>query len=156
MSTEKELLTAGAANVTITIDIEASVERTWQLMIEDVGKWWRSDFLICGDDSLGMQLDPRPGGQLVEKTGDGGYVWGNVLSFLPNKQLSYVAQIVPPWGGPAQSVVQIELSANGDATTLKLTDSLIGHITAELASSLDQGWRQLYGEGGLKSYVESQ
>lgn len=128
-------------------------------MIDDIGTWWRSDFLIC-EGSLGMHLEPRIGGMLFEKLdGGAGFVWGSVISFLPEKNLSYVAQIVPPWGGPAQSVVQLDLApvegrAN-KATTLTLTDSLIGHVTDELTSSLDEGWQQLYGEGGLKSYVES-
>ena len=158
MKTEKELLTAGAANVTITIEIEASVAKTWQAMIEDVGRWWRKDFLVC-EGSLGMHLEPRIGGKLYEALeGEGGFVWGNVISFQPNKHLAYVAQVVPPWGGPAQSVVQIALASRGksdEATTLTLTDSLIGHVHDELLSGLDDGWRQLYGEGGLKTYVES-
>lgn len=159
MSTEKQLLTAGAANITITIDIAAPLAETWRAMIADIGQWWREDFLVC-EGSLGMHLEPRAGGKLFEKLeGEGGFVWGSIISFQPDKHLAYVAQIVPPWGGPAQSVVQIALSpseADPDgSTTLVLTDSLIGHVTDDLVSSLDEGWRQLYGDGGLKSYVES-
>ena len=159
MNTEKELLTAAAANVTVTIEIDAPVSQTWETMINDVGQWWRKDFLVC-EGSLGMRLEPRVGGLLFEALeGEGGFVWGNLISFQPRKHLAYVAQVVPPWGGPAQSVVQIALAPNKDrpenATTLKLTDSLIGHVTEELVSCLDEGWRQLYGEGGLKTYVEA-
>ncbi len=158
MSTKKELLSAGAANVTITIQIEASVAKTWQSMIEEIGQWWRADFLIC-EGSRGMHLEPKVGGMLFEKLdGGAGFVWGNVISFQPEKHLAYVAQIVPPWGGPAQSVVQISLEAAKDddgKTTLTLTDSLIGHVTEDLVSCLDEGWRQLFGDGGLKSHVEA-
>ena len=155
MSTEKQLMSAGVANVTITIEIEAPVAQTWAAMINDIGQWWREDFLVC-EGSLGMHLEARVGGMLFEKLeGDGGFAWGNVISFQPDKHLAYVAQIVPPWGGPAQSVVQLALAPNDNGTTLTLTDSLIGHVTDELASSLDEGWRQLYGEGGLKTFVES-
>ena len=158
MKTDKQLLTAAAANVAITMEIKASIAQTWSAMIDDIGLWWRKDFLVC-EGSLGMRLEPRIGGKMYEALeGDGGFVWGNVISFQPNKHLAYVAQVVPPWGGPAQSVVQIALESNSSSsksTTLTLTDSLIGHVTEELLSCLDEGWRQLYGEGGLKSHVES-
>ena len=158
MKTEKQLLTAAAANITITIELEASVAQTWNAMIDDIGQWWRKDFLVC-EGSLGMRLEPRLGGKLYEELeGEGGFVWGNVISFQPSKHLAYVAQVVPPWGGPAQSVVQIALASkrgSDNTTVLTLTDSLIGHVTEDLLSCLDDGWRQLYGEGGLKSHIES-
>ena len=128
-------------------------------MIGEIGQWWRPDFLVCEGST--MSLQPRVGGLLYEKTSPegSGFVWGNIISFQPEKNLSYLAQIVPPWGGPAQSVVQVSLSdpkngGEGKTTRLTLTDSLIGHLSDELLSGLDDGWRQLYGEGGLKSYLE--
>ncbi len=104
-----------------------------------------------------MNLEPKIGGHLFEKTeGDGcGFVWGTIISFQPDKSLSYLANIAPPWGGPVQSMVQITLELDGDnSTVLKLTDSLIGHISEGLLDSLDEGWHQIYGDGGLKSFVE--
>jgi uncharacterized protein YndB with AHSA1/START domain len=160
MKSENQLLPAGAATVTIEIEIEAPVERTWHTMIEDVGKWWRKDFL-CYEGSLGMFLEPELGGRLFEKTeSGGGFTWGTVISFLPEKRLTYVAQIIPLWGGPAQPVVQIGLKPsasrpNEEATLLTLTDSLIGHVSDALVASLEEGWGLLYGEGGLKFYIES-
>ena len=159
MSEKKELLTAGAANVVIEIPINAPVSRTWSTMIIDISRWWRKDFLIC-EDSKGMTIEPRVGGLLFERAGlEGcGYAWGQIISFQPDKHLGYIAQIVPPWGGPAQSVVQISLKAdesNPHTTVLTLTDSLIGHVSEDLMSCLDDGWRQLFGEGGLKSYIEN-
>ena len=159
MNTEKQRLTAGAANVVIKITIHAPVAKAWRNMIEDIAQWWRQDFLVC-EGSQGMSLEPRVGGMLYERTDDsgGGYCWGSVISFQPEKHLAYVAQIVPPWGGPAQSVVQIAVepldSDPEKATLLTLTDSLIGHVHDELLDSLDEGWRQLFGDGGLKSFVE--
>jgi uncharacterized protein YndB with AHSA1/START domain len=155
MSTKKELLTAV---VSIDIEINATVTKTWSLMISDIGQWWRKDFLIC-ENSQGMTIQPKVGGLLCEKTAgdDTGYAWGQIISFQPETHLAYVAQIVPPWGGPAQSVVQISLQPgeSRDTTVLTLTDSLIGHVSDDLLSGLDDGWRQLYGEGGFKTHVES-
>ena len=157
MSEKKQLLPCHAAHVSVEIEINASVEKTWRHMIEDIGQWWRQDFLVC-EASKGMRLEPRLGGLVFEETGNGGcgFAWGHIISFQPHFHLGYIAQIVPPWGGPAQSVVQITLKeSGGGGTQLTLTDSIIGHLSDDLVSSLDGGWRQLYGEGGLKSFVEA-
>lgn len=154
---ESKILSTGAANVVIEIEIDAPVSKTWNAMIQDISQWWRQDFLIC-EDSAGMTLDPRVGGLLFERAGDDGcgYAWGSIISFQPESHLAYVAQIVPPFGGPAQSVVQIALeSAGNDQTKLTLTDSIIGHVTDDLFSCLEDGWKMLYADGGLKTYVES-
>ena len=156
MKEHTQLLSCHAAHVRIEIEIDASVEKTWRHMVEDIGKWWRQDFLAC-EGSRGMRLEPRLGGLVFEETGDegSGFAWGHIISFRPPMQLSYIAQIVPPWGGPAQSVVQIELKPTGSGRTLlTLSDSIVGHLSDDLLSGLDEGWRQLYGEGGLKSFVE--
>ncbi len=156
MSESKECLPAGSAVVRVEIQIDAPVERTWQCMVEDVTQWWRQDFLIC-QGSKGMFMDQRIGGHLYEKIDDegGGHIWGNIISFQPPLLLGCVAQIVPPWGGPAQSVIMISLEESDGGTLLTLTDSLIGNVTDEMLNSMDEGWKMLYGEGGLKTYVES-
>jgi len=68
------------------------------------------------------------------------------------------ACIAPPWGGLAHSIVQINLESDpargSTTTTLRLTDSIIGHLTDSLLESIDGGLRQLFGNGGLKAYVE--
>ena len=83
-----------------------------------------------------------------------------MLSFQPDTNLSFTTQIVPPWGGPALTVVTITLAPSKsnpeDATVLTLQDSLIGHLTEETLDNMNEGWNQLFGEGGLKSFVESQ
>ena len=157
MSEETKLLSCHAATVSVEIRIQADVATTWSSMVEQTSEWWSRDFLIC-EDSTGMKIEPRVGGLVIETVkGDGcGFAWGQIISFQPNSHFAYIAQIVPPWGGPAQSVVQISLEKiEDDSTLLTLTDSIIGHLSDDLIASLDGGWRQLYGEGGLKSHAES-
>lgn len=157
MSEQRELLSTGAANVVIEIQIEAPRKTTWKAMIEDIRDWWRADFLVC-ENSQGMRMEARLGGLLYEEVGVGaGFAWGQIISFQPPRHLAYVAHVIPPWGGPAQSVVQLELeeTADGKATRLTLTDSIVGHLGEDLPDCLAAGWRQLYGDDGLKSFVEA-
>lgn len=160
MNTKESILPSGAATVTLEVEIDASPDTTWSTMIQEIGHWWRTDFLIC-KESLGMTLEPKLGGLIFETSkGEGtGFVWGQVIRFEPAEHLAFTALIVPPWGGPAQSVVQISLAASGErgaeSTKLSLRDSLIGHLTNEFLSNVQEGWSMLFGGGGLKSYLES-
>lgn len=150
-----ELLPCHAASVCIEVNIAATREAVWQAMVFEIGEWWRKDFLVCAE-SQGMNLQPRAGGLLYEsaKAEGSGFVWGSVIRFEPSEHLAYTAQMAPPWGGPAHSIVQIALTDQSDVTSLVLSDSLVGHLTEDLLKSLESGWLQLFGEGGLKSYVE--
>lgn len=150
-----ELLSSHAATVTIKVEIASSRDEVWQAMVHEIGKWWREDFLVCAG-SRGMDLEPRVGGLLFEtaEAEGSGFVWGQVIRFEPSDHLAYTAQLAPPWGGPAHSIVQIALSENEGGTLLTLSDALVGHLSAELLQSLEDGWLQLFGDGGLKSYLE--
>ena len=157
MSSQQTILPTGAATVTIEIEIAATPENVWKHLIDDSASWWRTDFLVC-KDSLGLHIEPKVGGLLFERTAETGcgFVWGQIIRFEPPFHLAHTAQIVPPWGGPAMSVVQITLEPTGSGTKLTLADSLVGHLTDETLSNMDEGWKMLYGEGGLKSFVEAQ
>jgi hypothetical protein len=63
MTSKTELLAAGAANVSVGISINASIEKTWSGLVNHIGQWWRNDFLVC-EGTLGMALEPRIGGLL--------------------------------------------------------------------------------------------
>lgn len=156
MSTSNEIHPAAAATLTVEIEIAAPISATWRHLVEDIGSWWRADFLVSANEPV-MTLEPRIGGLLSERCArEGeGFVWGQVIRFEPERHLAFTAQVVPPWGGPALSVVQITLRAEGEGTVLTLVDSLVGHVGEDMLASMDEGWRALLGEGGLKSHVEA-
>lgn len=60
MNTKESILPSGAATVTLEVEIDASPDTTWSTMIQEIGHWWRTDFLIC-KESLGMALEPTLG-----------------------------------------------------------------------------------------------
>ena len=55
-----------------SISINASRQRVWKGLTEQVGDWWLPDFHMLGPDSL-VRLEPRAGGRLYEHSdaGDG-------------------------------------------------------------------------------------
>ncbi len=58
----------------------------------------------------------------------------------------------PDWGGPKLSMLKLSLESRGEATVLKVSETVMGRLGKD-PHATEQGWRQLFG-GGLKRYVE--
>jgi uncharacterized protein YndB with AHSA1/START domain len=100
-------------------------------------------------------IEPRVGGRLFEDRGEGnGLLWGTVVTIDPPHLLEFTADVFPRWGGPLRSQVSVRLTAVEDRTRLTLVDALIGRLADATASSLDAGWKKLFGHM-LRDYAES-
>ena len=152
--TEKTIEPCGTMRLELEIAIEANAETVWKSITEEIGQGWPKDFYcVAGSDKL--VLEPKPGGRIYEENSNGsGLLWGTVLEINPPKSIAWQGQIMPPWGGPAISMLRLSLEARGDETVLRVTDCLIGNISETLRGELETGWRQIFAHG-LKTYVES-
>jgi len=139
--------------VELEIAISAPQSRVWEAMTEETNAWWLADFRALGEGST-VTFDAKPGGCLVENTPDGGgLVWYSVQMAQPGKALYLVGHTAPDWGGPTLSMLKLSLEASAEGCTLRVSDSLVGRVSEQQASSLESGWAQLFGQG-LKAYVE--
>lgn len=137
----------------IDISINASRQRVWKGLTEQLSDWWLPDFHMLGPDSH-VQLEPHAGGRLYEHNGAGELLWYTVLSITPEESLSLVGYCTAEFGGPSTTMLTIQLKADGQSTRLTITDSLFGQVSDGHASSLCAGWTQLFNDG-LKAFVES-
>jgi uncharacterized protein YndB with AHSA1/START domain len=139
--------------VELEVPIAAAPERVWEALVNETSAWWRRDFLA--PNARGFFIEPRLGGRAFEDRGEGsGLVWFTVVGLEPARSLDLLGHLTPAYGGPAMTMVHIELEAKGGKTTVKLSDSTFGpRVGAELRGSLDMGWKALFAEG-LRTYVE--
>ena len=135
------------------VDIEASLERVWKGLTDQLGSWWLPDFHMLGPDSL-VTLEPHAGGRLFEECGDQSLLWYTVVAISPNKSMSLAGYCTPDFGGPCSTLLTISLEKSGGGTQLTVGDALYGRVSDGQASSLESGWKQLFGDG-LKKFVES-
>lgn len=139
----------------LEIAISASEHRVWQALTEETNAWWLADFRALGEGSA-VTFDAKPGGHLVENTADGGaLVWYTVQMVQPGSALYLVGHTAPDWGGPTLSMLKLSLEASADGCTLRVSDSLVGRVSEQQASSLKSGWAQLFGQG-LKNHAEGE
>jgi uncharacterized protein YndB with AHSA1/START domain len=145
----------GSASVALEVVIDAPRERVWKSLVLETDRWWLKDFYAT-QQPQGIYLEPRPGGRLYELgEGDAGVLWYTVIEVAPPEVLSLSGDLAPPYGGPATSLVRLQLEEiNARQTRLKLRDSLFGVVNRQTEESIEKGWRALFGEG-LKPHAEA-
>jgi uncharacterized protein YndB with AHSA1/START domain len=143
------------AQYEFAIEIEASRERVWRGLTDQLGAWWLPDFHMLGTESL-VTLEPRAGGRIFEENGDQQLLWYTVIAIHENESLDLAGYISAKFGGPATTMINATLTTVSQyRTRLQISDSLYGRVSEGLVNSLNQGWQLLFNDG-LKQYVESQ
>ena len=142
------------AQYEFSIEIEASRERVWRGLTDQIGTWWLPDFHMLGADSI-VTLESRAGGRLYEQNGDQHLLWYTVIAIQNNESIDLVGYINAKYGGPATTMLNATLTAGLDGrTVLRISDSLFGRVSDGLVNSLNTGWQMLF-SNGLKAFVES-
>jgi DNA-binding transcriptional ArsR family regulator/uncharacterized protein YndB with AHSA1/START domain len=140
--------------VSLEIPIAATPARVWQALTEQMELWWPADFRAA-TDSLHMSFDATIGGRILEQGKNGsGVIWYTVYGIAPGVSVDMVGQLSPAFGGPAQSLLRLELREQGHQTMLVLTDAVVGNVGARSAESLQSGWKAIF-DDAFKSFVES-
>lgn len=134
------------------IRIDASSNRVWQALTAEIDVWWLPDFYVAGPNST-ISFDARPGGQLLERTADGGGVlWYTVHACRPGLSLTLVGPLSAATG-PGVTTLTLTLEDRDGGCTLTVVDALFGEISDDLIDRLRDGWLMLLGEG-LKAHAE--
>jgi uncharacterized protein YndB with AHSA1/START domain len=122
----------GAA-VEQTLRIEASPETVW--------RYWTDPERLCEWWGAGAELDPVPGGAYVVEMGGGGVMRGEYVELVPHERIVFSFGWDPADGGPdvppGSSLVEVTLTADGDATVLALRHT---GLPTSLADEHRGGW----------------
>ncbi|MEE9394519.1 MAG: SRPBCC domain-containing protein [Planctomycetota bacterium] len=146
-------LEASAARFELELSIEAPLPAVWQAIVDEPNSWWIPGLRCVSGDSE-MVLDARAGGHLVERNDSGGsLLWFTVIAVEPQQSINLAGSMAPPFGGPCQTFLLIEVEEKGGSTIVRMTNSLHGHIDEGMLPSMEAGWRDLL-ENGLKRFVE--
>ncbi|MFT7667929.1 MAG: hypothetical protein ACI8X5_000615 [Planctomycetota bacterium] len=135
------------------LTIKAPTAKVWQALTEETNAWWLPDFHMVAAGST-VTLDARAGGPLVEQMENGcSLLCYTVTMCVPESSLHLVGHMAPQWGGPATTMLELALSECDAGTKFIVRDAIYGNAKEKVASSLESGWRQLFGQG-LGAHVE--
>jgi uncharacterized protein YndB with AHSA1/START domain len=140
--------------IELDIKINASVERVWTALTGEINNWWHKDF-YASPKSTRFNIEPYLSGRLFESAPDGSAIsWGNVIAINIGNSIDFAGYLTPAFGGPAVTMLHIELKDENNSTLLKVTDATFGKLFNNSEETISKGWKYLF-EEGLKKYLES-
>jgi hypothetical protein len=125
-------------NITQEIHVRASLEATFDALLEQIGPGNETP----DGQPLPMVLEPRPGGRWFRDLGDGnGHFWGHVQAI----KRPTLVEITGPlfMSAPVVSNVQYRLSESGGGTLITFRHSAFGVVPDQFKQGLAQGWAPL-------------
>jgi hypothetical protein len=125
-------------NITQEIHVRASLEATFEALLEQIGPGNETP----DGQPLPMVLEPRPGGRWFRDLGDGnGHFWGHVQAI----KRPTLVEITGPlfMSAPVVSNVQYRLSESGGGTLVTFRHSAFGVVPDQFKQGLSQGWAPL-------------
>lgn len=143
----------GIVDVALEWPVSVSVQRLWEALFQSPQTWWPADHRAGPAGSV-MTFEPKIGGHLKEATAEGaGLIWYSVIALEPLRSVDLAGHLATRYGGPATSLLHIEVvPGQADGTSiLKLSDSVYGRIGPNLKASLTSGWQAIVGDGLVTS-----
>jgi uncharacterized protein YndB with AHSA1/START domain len=133
--------------------LAVSPDRAWAALVRETDHWWPKD--LCVGPARAFRIEPRVGGRVFEDWGgQQGALWGTVIVLHAPQRLEWVGALSPDFGGPATSIVRIDLQPHDQGCTLSVRDAVFGRVGPRTGESLRSGWQVLLGEA-FKRYAEA-
>jgi Activator of Hsp90 ATPase homolog 1-like protein len=75
----------------IEVDLRCSAAHAFATWTQSFGTWWPAGHRSSDDPRATVHLEPRLGGRIYERTGDGREIdWGEVTEWDPPRRLGYL------------------------------------------------------------------
>lgn len=122
-------------NVTQEIHVKASLEKTFEALLEQLGP----ENTTTEGTHMSMKLEPWPGGRWYRDLGEGkGHLWAHVQAIKRPTLLEFYGPLFMSY--PAISNVQYRLSEKDGGTLIQFHHKAMGVISDEHRSGVVKGW----------------
>jgi hypothetical protein len=120
------------------IDINADVKTVFESVLEQMGP----GFNRPDGAAMPFKLEAWPGGRWYRDLGNNaGHFWGHVQVIKPPTLLEICGPMM--MSHAVASHFQYRLTAQGAGTRLELTHTILGEVTPEHRSGMNQGWAHI-------------
>jgi DNA-binding transcriptional ArsR family regulator/uncharacterized protein YndB with AHSA1/START domain len=140
--------TLPAVDVALEVAMAATPTAVFSALTEDPGGWWGHPFLA--QQAIGLSLEPRLGGLLVERWDDGGSVIAAVTGWSRPRHVELTGRFHL---GVALGVATFDVARADEGTLLRFGFRAVRAIDPEVAEQMTQGWNELISTR-LKALVE--
>jgi DNA-binding transcriptional ArsR family regulator/uncharacterized protein YndB with AHSA1/START domain len=135
-------------DVALDVEIGATPAEVFSALTEDPGGWWGHPFLSAR--AMGLSLEPRLGGALVEQWEQGGAVVAYVTGWQADTHLG----LTGPFHGVVVGAARFDLAPTELGTLLKFSFRAVGAADPAYVEAMGSGWTELLSRR-LKTLVES-
>lgn len=136
----------GAVDVTLEWRVPVPAARVWSALFAAPDTWWPASHRAI--EGAKLTFDERLGGQLREERKDGhGLAWYTIFAMERARSLDLTGALATRYGGPATSLLHIELEDAGRGCIVKLMDSVFGRLGPQFQTSVTEGWTAIIGQG---------
>lgn len=144
---------AEIGRVHIEVRVRAKPEKVFRSIVEKADKWWPDDMRMFGKKGT-LDFPPDVGAPLVER-GPGGaaILWGQVIALEPPGTIEWAGLLSPRFGGPALSLIHLDIKQVGEHTTVRLDDAILGPHSVKLHDQLREGWTRIL--DALRDHLEA-
>jgi DNA-binding transcriptional ArsR family regulator/uncharacterized protein YndB with AHSA1/START domain len=140
--------TRPAVDVALEVAMAATPAGVFAALTEDPGGWWGHPFLT--QRAIGLDLESRLGGMLVEQWEEGGSVIATVTGWSQHRHLQLTGSFHL---GVALGIATIDLARTEEGTLLRFAFRAVGAVDPGVAAQMADGWKELIGTR-LKALVE--
>lgn len=89
---------AADTSVHASIDVQAPIERAFQVFTADMGSWWPPDHHILEGELEQMVFEPHVGGHVYDRAKDGSECrWARVLAYEPPHRFVFSWDVSTDW-----------------------------------------------------------
>jgi uncharacterized protein YndB with AHSA1/START domain len=139
MSSTAFALDSLTLNVTQEIHVKASLETTFEALLEQLGPQNE----VMDGMPMPMKLEAWPGGRWYRDLGDGnGHFWAAVQAIKRPTLLEFAGPLFMSY--PAVSNVQYRLSEKDGGTLIKFCHTAMGLIQDDHRKGVGQGWGTIH------------
>jgi hypothetical protein len=126
-------------NITQEIHVKASLETTFDALLEQLGPGNE----VTGGTPMPMKLEAWPGGRWFRDLGDGnGHFWAQVQAIKRPTLLEFAGPLFMSY--PVASNVQYRLSETDGGTLIKFHHAAFGLIQEEHRKGVTTGWGTIH------------
>lgn len=136
----------GAVDVTLEWRLTVPPKRVWSALFTAPNTWWPASHRAI--EGAKLTFDERLGGQLREERADGhALAWYTIYAMERERSLDLTGTLATRYGGPATSLLHIELEESGKGCIVRLMDSVFGRLGPQFQTSVTEGWTAIIGQG---------
>jgi hypothetical protein len=126
----------------LDFELNATPARAWQALVKETSVWWPRTYYTSAKTRRFI-IEPVLGGMMGEVGAPGeGLVWYRVIGVEKPVSLLLAGYLLPPWAGPASSMLRLALTPlTKERTKLELTEYTVG-VLGDCNSI--EGWKELF------------